>query len=47
MRFVDSDVWVFDRDAGELQNWTDDAFVGGLPIIGDRPTNAPATLRST
>jgi len=44
VRFVDSDVWVFDRDAGELQNWTDDGIVGRLPLFGDRPADLPATI---
>jgi len=47
VRFVDSDVWVFDRDAGELQNWTDDGFVGRLPLFGTGQPSYPPRSRST
>jgi hypothetical protein len=40
---VDSDLLVLDRDAGEIQNWTDDGYVGGLPLFGDESDGQPST----
>lgn len=41
---VDSDILVFDRDAAEIQNWTDDGYEGRLRLFGEGEPAAPASI---